>query len=131
MSNRAPIITSSSFSRSLLTYRISLSDKKNCSQLFQGIATSLSFEIVPQKSWDAFLDQFREFCSIQDEDCIIIIDGFQKFSNIDKKSSEKLIKLMTYAIEEHYQIIDSNKKKPDKKIIHENRDVSIQIVISA
>lgn len=127
--NRNILIDENSRLPSLNTcYQLSLTGKKECREVFQEIGKVLSFEIIPHKSWDAFLDQFREFCSTQDQACVLILSDFKNFSKADGRNARKLIEIMVYAIKEHYRIVENN-KTPLEKRIHENKDINIYIQI--
>jgi len=101
----------------------------NVQQLFTNVGTALDFELVPQNSWDAFLDQFREFCTSRETDTVLLFDGFEKFSKSCFQLSAKLTESIYFAINEHYQIIQHYKGIPEEKRIHDNKDVRIFLVL--
>ena len=110
-------------------FRVDFVKIVNIEQLFYSLGTELEFELVPKKSWDAFLDQFREFCTNREANTVLLFDGFEAFSKSYFQLATKLTETISFAINEHYQIIQDNVNIPEGERIHDNRNVRISLVL--
>ncbi len=110
-------------------YRIDFHNIKSLEQLFLKVGIKLEFELIPKKSWDAFLDQYREFCSNCERDTVLVFENFEKFSKSQFQLATKLTETMSYAVNEHCHIIKDHIDIPEDKRLHGNKDVRISLVL--
>ena len=111
------------------TFNINFAVLTNKESLFHSIAAELSFEMNPRNSWDAFLDQFREFCSSRCHDTAIVFSDFQEFSHHYFRLSIELIEIILLAIREHDQIVRDKLQNPHGRHWEDDKDVRIFVVL--
>lgn len=112
-----------------ILFEIDLEKCDSLGELFRAIGLTLKFEMVPSRSWDAFIDQFREFCCFQKTNTILKITHFDVFERSNPEIAAKLVGILMRRICEHRKIVDENKIIPEEERIHDNSDVMISLWI--
>jgi hypothetical protein len=81
--------------------KIDIGNTKTISDLFCILSLKLEFEVPVKKSWDAFLDQFRQFLRGIDTDTVIEFLNYKSYQSYDFDNAITMIDTILFAVHEY------------------------------